>query len=50
MDPPPAKRVKLSGYEFYEQVLGSPKFVVGPMVDQSELVRLVYCIECMHIC
>jgi len=35
---PSAKRRKLTGRAFYES-LGSPKFVLAPMVDQSEIVR-----------
>ena len=35
---PPSKRIKLHGRAFYESI-GSPKRIVAPMVDASELVH-----------
>jgi hypothetical protein len=37
--PAECKPTKLHGRAFYESI-GSPKFIVAPMVDQSEFVRI----------
>lgn len=42
-----APKPKLGGYDFYRSI-GSPKWVVGPMVDQSELVSDQLC--CFDSC
>jgi tRNA-dihydrouridine synthase 1 len=42
--PPMPKKQKLGGYDFYRSI-GSPKWVVAPMVDQSELVRRTLCLS-----
>jgi hypothetical protein len=39
------KHKKLHARAFYES-LGSPKFVLAPMVDQSEFVSSRFCVNC----
>jgi hypothetical protein len=42
------KHKKLHARAFYES-LGSPKFVLAPMVDQSEFVSSKFCANCKGI-
>lgn len=37
--------VENPGYQFYNTVLGKPKFILAPMVEQSELAFRLLCKE-----
>lgn len=38
-------RVKRTGFDWYENVLGAPRFICAPMVDQSEVAYRALCVD-----
>lgn len=47
--PPGNSSAKLHGRAFYESI-GSPKYIVAPMVDQSEFVRILLSYHSFLVC
>ncbi len=40
---------RISAHDFYNKVLGNPKFIVAPMVEQSELPGEFLADDTVHI-